>query len=51
LRVGFDSVHIARPATFIVDGGGIVRDRFVAQVQWQKMPIDAILRALTVKGF
>ncbi len=48
--LGFDSVHIARPATFIVDGGGIVRDRFVAQVQWQKMPIDAILRALTVKG-
>jgi peroxiredoxin len=44
--LGFDSVHIARPATFVVDGGGIVRHRFVAQLQWQKMPIDEILRVL-----
>ena len=44
--LGFDSVHIARPATFVVDGGGIIRHRFVAHVQWQKMPIDEILRVL-----
>jgi peroxiredoxin len=44
--LGFDSVHIARPATFVVDGDGIIRHRFVAQVQWQKMPIDGILRVL-----
>jgi peroxiredoxin len=44
--LGFDSVHIARPATFVVDGRGIIRHRFVAGFQWQKMPIEEILRAL-----
>jgi peroxiredoxin len=44
--LSFDSVHIARPATFIVDAGGIIRHRFVAQVQWQKMPIDEVLGVL-----
>jgi peroxiredoxin len=48
--LGFDSVNIARPATFVVDAGGVIRHRFVAQVQWQKMPIDAILSALDGPG-
>jgi len=44
--LGLDSVNIARPATFIIDSAGIIRHRFVAQVQWQKMPIEEILRVL-----
>jgi len=44
--LGFDSIHIARPATFVIDTGGIIRRRFAAQVQWQKMPIEEILRVL-----
>jgi peroxiredoxin len=44
--LGFDSIHVARPATFVVDNEGIIRHRFVAQVQWRKMPIDEIVRAL-----
>ena len=47
--LGLDSVHIARPSTFVVDRQGIVRRRFVAVFQWQKMPlttIEAVLREI-----
>lgn len=44
--LGFDSINIARPATFVVDAAGVVRRRFVARFQWQRMPLDEILAAL-----
>ncbi|RJP34766.1 MAG: hypothetical protein C4536_02185 [Actinobacteria bacterium] len=33
VRVNFESVHIARPANFILDGGGIVKYVFIASIQ------------------
>jgi peroxiredoxin len=48
--LGLDSVHIARPATFVVDRQGIVRQRFVATFQWQKMPLQQIEEALREIG-
>ncbi len=33
VRVNFESVHIARPSTFILDPEGIIRYIFVASVQ------------------
>ena len=48
--LGLDSVHIARPATFVVDRQGIVRRRFVATFQWQKMPLRRIEEALREIG-
>lgn len=44
--LGFDSVHVARPATFVLDGAGVIRSRFVATFKWQRMPIEKILEAL-----
>ena len=44
--LGFDSIHIARPATFIVDPEGRIRRRFAGQVQWQMLPMDEILGSL-----
>ena len=44
--LGLDGINVARPATFIVDGAGIVRERFVAPVQWRRLPIDTIVRIL-----
>jgi len=40
VRVNFESVHIARPATFILDGDGIIRYIFVASIQTE-YPKDA----------
>lgn len=44
--LGLDAVNIARPATFLVDGAGIIRERHVAPVQWRPLPIDALLEGL-----
>ena len=44
--LGFDSVNIARPATFVVDGLGVIRERVVGAFQWRRMPLPEILRAL-----
>ena len=33
VRVNFESVHIARPATFILDAEGIIRYNFIASIQ------------------
>ena len=51
--LGLDGVHIARPATFILDAAGIVRHRFVARFQWQSLPLEAIrdvLREMRAEG-
>jgi peroxiredoxin len=44
--LGLDSIHIARPATFVVDRQGVIRRRFAAAFQWQRMPIERIVEAL-----
>ena len=45
VRVNFESVHIARPATFILDGGGTVVYEFIASIQTE-YPKDADLFAV-----
>lgn len=46
VRVNFESVHIARPATFILDPRGIIRYIFIASVQTEYPPDTEILRVL-----
>ena len=38
--LGFESIHIARPATFVIDAGRVVRFVFVASHQ-RELPDDA----------
>jgi peroxiredoxin len=33
VRVNFESVHIARPANFVLDGEGFIRYIFIASIQ------------------
>jgi len=33
VRVNFESVHIARPATFILDAEGVIKYCFIASIQ------------------
>jgi len=40
VRVNFESAHIARPATFILDGEGTVMYEFIASIQTE-YPKDA----------
>lgn len=40
VRVNFESVHIARPASFVLDGGGAIKYIFIASVQTE-YPQDA----------
>ncbi len=44
VRVNFESVHIARPATFVLDGGGFIRYVFIASIQTE-YPEDADIYA------
>ena len=44
VRLSYDSVHIARPATFIVDPAGIVRYARISRHQMDPAPLDEILR-------
>jgi peroxiredoxin len=44
VRVNFESVHIARPASFILDAEGIIKYIFIASVQTE-YPEDADLFA------
>jgi len=44
VRVNFESVHIARPANFILDGGGNIKYIFIASIQTEYAP-DADLFA------
>jgi peroxiredoxin len=48
--LGFDSIHIARPATFIVGPDGRIRRHYAGQVQWQMLPIGEILASLRARG-
>lgn len=46
VRVNFESVHIARPATFILDPRGIIRYIFIASVQTEYPPDSELLKVL-----
>ena len=52
-RLGLDAIHIAHPATFVIDGRGVVRMVDVAPNQYQRIPYPRVLealRALTTGG-
>lgn len=42
--LSYDSIHIARPATFIVDKNGLIRYARRAKHQLDPAPIEEILR-------
>lgn len=46
VRVNFESLHIARPSVFVLDGEGNVRYVFIASVQTEYPPDQEILAAL-----
>lgn len=43
---GADAVNIARPATFVIDRGGVVRYLYRGENQHQRAPIDEVLKAV-----
>jgi peroxiredoxin len=43
--LSYDSIHIARPATFVVDAAGIVRYARIARHQMDPAPFSEILAA------
>lgn len=45
-RIGMDALNIARPATFVVDPGGVVRFIFVGKDQHDRAPVAQVLEAL-----
>ena len=45
-RFGKDAFNIARPATFVVDKGGVARFAYVGIDQRDRAPIEAILHIL-----
>lgn len=48
--LGIDAFRTARPASFIVDGGGKVSFTFVASNQFRPAPVDVVLEALRQAG-
>jgi peroxiredoxin len=46
VKVNFESINIARPSTFVLDGEGIIRYIFVASIQTEYPPDGDILAAL-----
>jgi len=46
VRVNFESVHIARPANFVMDGGGMIKYIFIASIQTEYAPDADIFAAL-----
>ena len=46
VRVNFESVHIARPANFILDPEGIIKYIFIASIQTEYAPDADIFAAL-----
>lgn len=45
-RIGKDAFNIARPATFVVDKGGVARFAYVGIDQRDRAPIEAVLHVL-----
>lgn len=46
VRANFESVHIARPANFILDGKGTIKYIFIASIQTEYAPDADIFKAL-----
>lgn len=46
VKVNFESINIARPSTFILDGEGVIRYIFIASIQTEYPPDEDILAAL-----
>lgn len=44
--LGFTAVNVARTSSFVIDGAGIIRHRFLSWHKWERLPIDDLLRAL-----
>ena len=45
VMLSYDSIHMARPASFVVDGAGIVRYARIAKHQLDPAPMEEIIRA------
>jgi peroxiredoxin len=43
VRLSYDSLHIARPATFVVDAVGIVRYARISRHQMDPAPVEELL--------
>lgn len=46
VRVNFESVHIARPANFILDGEGTIKYIFIASIQTEYAKDDDLFATL-----
>jgi peroxiredoxin len=46
VRVNFESVHIARPANFVLDGEGTIKYIFIASIQTEYAPDADIFASL-----
>jgi peroxiredoxin len=44
--MGIDSINIARPATFVLDGAGAVRYLYLGSSQMDRAPLEQVLQAL-----
>lgn len=49
-RLGKDAFNIARPATFVVNRSGIARLVYVGETQYDRAPVEEILKALRETG-
>jgi len=45
-RFGHDAIHIARPATLVIDQGGVVRFIYRGANQNDRIPVAAVLEVL-----
>lgn len=43
--LGADALNIARPATFVIDGGAVVRYIYRGENQHDRAPLDEVLKA------
>jgi peroxiredoxin len=45
-RLALDAIHIAKPATFVVDQSGVVRFIYVGKNQLDRAPIEQVIEAV-----
>jgi peroxiredoxin len=45
-RLALDAFNIARPATFVVDTGGVARFAYVGMDQHDRAPVEAVIEVL-----
>lgn len=45
-RLGLDAINIARPSTFVLDAGGVIRFLHVGSTQYDRAPVEQVLAAL-----